>query len=240
MKKNEKRNNRKKMILVLVPVLVFLAAFLFFAMNNKENQEEKNKDTIPPIISEPIQLDYELEISEIGSYEGIYMEDGSDEAVQDVMVIVLKNNSEKDLQYAEIYLPYEAYTAAFEVSNLKAGASVVLLEQNRQAAIREVPASVQLEHVVFFEGNMEVLEDVFEISGMDGVLNIKNISSEAVNGDIYVYYKNCQDDLYFGGITYRVLVRGGLAAEEIKQITTSHYAPEKCEVVMVDVIDSAE
>ena len=83
-----------------------------------------------PVPEQTVQLK-ELTILNIGNYTGVYMEDGSDEVLSGVMMIVLENNSEKDLQLARIYITYSDETAEFEVTNLPAGEKAVLLEKNR-------------------------------------------------------------------------------------------------------------
>ena len=55
---------------------------------------------------------------------------------------------------------------------------------------------------------------------------------------IYVYYKYKADDLYFGGITFRVRVEDGLAPGEICQVPSGHFDPDSCEVVNVTVYES--
>lgn len=70
-----------------------------------------------------------LRILTISGYAGIYMEDGSDETVVDVMMLILENTSGQDLQLARIDVTYTDFTAEFEVTNLPAGEKVVLLEK---------------------------------------------------------------------------------------------------------------
>jgi len=73
---------------------------------------------------------------------------------EDVMSIVLKNDSDKDLQYAVVKLDYGQEVASFAVTNLKAGAKAIVLEQDRMAA----------------------KDDQLRISGQKQTLNVKNIS----------------------------------------------------------------
>ena len=52
-------------------------------------------------------------------------------------------------------------------------------------------------------------------------------------GDIYIYYKNFSGGIYYGGITYRVKIEGGLKSGEIRQLMSTHYYEEASEILMV-------
>lgn len=70
---------------------------------------------------EAVELGDGLRIERMDRYAGIYMEDGSNEVVQDVMMLQVRNTSEQDLQLARIRVHYADFTAEFEVTNLPAG-----------------------------------------------------------------------------------------------------------------------
>jgi hypothetical protein len=181
----------------------------------------------------PIVLSDVLTIQFFSDYTGMYMEDGTNEIVSGVMMILLENTSDKDLQLARIDLVYPDFTANFEITNLPAGEKLVALEKNRHSAVTEMPQSAELKNVVFFEEPMSIREESLRISGSNGILEVENISGEDITGDIYVYYKNSATDLLYGGITYRVVIRGGLAAGKTTQMFSGHYSPETSRIVSV-------
>lgn len=181
---------------------------------------------------QPIELGSGLVITRVGKYAGMYMEDGSNEVVSNTLMLVLENRSDEALQYAQIILQYETGEAVFAVTNLPAGKQVVLLEQNRMPFTAVKPASITLESEIFVD-SFSMYEDLFEITGADGCINVRNISDRDIEGEIYVYYKNVGGGMYYGGITYRAKVENGLAAGEIYQIMTGHYDLENSEILMV-------
>ena len=66
------------------------------------------------------------------------------------------------------------------------------------------------------------------------MFNIKNISSEDISTDVYVYFKKTDENGdYFGGITFRSNA-GSLKAGEFKQISAPHFIKENSEVLLVD------
>ena len=173
-----------------------------------------------------------LVITKIGNYTGLYVEDGSDEVVSGVLMVELENTSDMDLQLASITLYYGEEEAAFQVTNLPAGGKLVALERSRMAYRPETPDSAAAENVAFVP-EFSMHDDEIGIVALDGVINVVNRTEGAIDSNIYVYYKNVAAGVYYGGITYRVSIEGGLKAGEIRQIMASHYDAEGSEIVMV-------
>ncbi len=194
--------------------------------------QEKNEQTDVP---DTILEQRGLEIAEIRSYTGAYMEDGSDEVLPDLLSVVVENKTGQALQYAEITLVFSDEEAHFTVSNVPQNGRVVLLESNRMKYTQETPVSVQVTNLALLP-EFELHEDMLQISAMEGVLNVKNISEQDIPGTISVFYKNKIQDVYYGGITYRAKIEDGLKAGEIKQIPTKHFNPDTCEIIMVTYI----
>ena len=178
-------------------------------------------------------LGYGLEITDSGKYAGLYMEDGSDEIVSDVMMLVVQNSGGDDIQLAQITALCGAEEYHFTLTNLAAGQRAVLLEQERKPAA-ELTSAV-LDTCVPFGTPMSLHEDVLQVSGLDGMLNVMNISDADIEGDIYVYYKYAARDVFYGGITFRVRIEGGLKAGEIRQIPAGHYDKDSCAVIQVTI-----
>lgn len=184
---------------------------------------------------EPIVLTDGLQILHIGGYSGMYMEDGTNEVVSGVMMLILENTADRDLQLARISVEYGDFTAEFEITNLPAGEKLVALERNRHSAVAQEPGTIETKNVVFFVEPMDDRAENLEISGSNGLMTVKNISGEDITGDLCVYYKNSASDLLYGGITYRVVIEGGVAAGETVQAFTGHYAPESSRIMSVDI-----
>lgn len=233
----------------LLPVLLALAAVIGAAAwilldgeipaipGPTETAGQPTEGASVPLVQEepdPIVLSDGLQILHIGGYAGMYMEDGTNETISDVMMLILENNSGRDLQLARISLAYDDFTAEFEITNLPAGEKLVALERSRRSAVTQAPNAVETKNVVFFAQPMDPRAELLEISGSNGLMTVKNISGEDISGDFYIYYKNSAADLLYGGITYRVLVEGGVAAGETAQVFTGHYAPESSRIMSVD------
>lgn len=201
------------------------------SMPDETEPEEETSGNVPQ--DEALDEISGLKIDRIDSYAGIYMEDGSDEIVSDVMMMILTNTNSEDLQLARIYVHYADFVAEFEVTNLPAQASVVLLEKNRHPMVSQKHKMINVENLVFFPSAMNLMEGTFQIDGGNGYLDVTNISDQATTGTVYIYYKNSAKDLLYGGITYRAKIEDSIAPGETIRIMTKHYHSDSCRLIMV-------
>ena len=200
--------------------------------NDKNTEGQKYQSDLSIPVNEG------LEIQTIGSYTGIFMEDGSDEIVTDVLMLVLANNSVDTVEYAKITMNVAEKAAEFTVTTLKPGEKVVLLEKNRMAydsTVDYTQAEVICENLAVFQEPLSLQEDKLSFQILNGAINVTNISGEDISGDIVIYYKNAATDLYYGGITYRIVLEGGLKAGEIRQMLGTHFAETGSEIVFVTI-----
>lgn len=246
-----KNNNSTSTLILLFAIIFILLAFLVvnaLKTDNKQSQSidqnqsaENNKEETADSMSEQneeISIGEDLMISEIDSYSGPYMEDGSDEEVKDILMITVRNDGTKPLQYAEAQLVFGDVTAEFAFSTLRPGESMVVLEKNRLAYPGQTEVTrTQIANVVFFEKALSFCEDKFKISAMNGAFNVENISGNDLSGNIIIYYKNKQENIYHGGITYRVVIEGGIEKDGIRQTVANHFVLNESEVIFVDYVE---
>lgn len=222
---------KKKLIPIMGIILAILIIILIFIVIGKRGQDTSYDNILDQ--GGEISLDKNIVITSIEPYSGSFMEDGSDEDVENILMITVKNNGVQTLQYAEATLTFGDITAEFAFSTLRPGESMIVLEKNRLEYPDKELKAYQIQNVVYFEENLNFCEDKFEISAMDGAFNVKNISGEELSGNIAIYYKNKQDNIYHGGITYRVVIEGGIEKDGIKQVVTEHFKIDTSEVMFV-------
>lgn len=250
---NKKRTNKAGALLigliVVIAVCIAAVAVRSFRTNAPEQPPAQTKpavsqvrpaQTAPPqtvrIETEeqsPINLGYGLQITDTGRYTGIYMEDGNGDIVSDVMMVIVLNSGTTDIQLANITAACGDVEYRFSLTNLAAGERAVLLDLDRKESEGDILDSAILTDAVLFEQPMDLMADAIEVDGLDGMLNVKNISDTDIDGDIFIYYKYAAQDVYYGGITFRVRIEGGLKAGELRQIPAGHYSPNGCTIVQV-------
>lgn len=255
--RNKKRNTGKLILLVILALLLAFAVFI--AVNADEifgdvfgrhsdnmgpNAAESSETVFTPTEGVQIEADADysvtmengLRVSDIGRYTGMFMEDGSDEIVTGVLMILVTNTSEKDLQYAEISIELGDVDALFTLSNIPSGGSAVVLEKNRMLYDASVDyRMVSSDNVAWFSEPMSLCDDRIQIQSMDGILNIINVSGEDITGEIVIYYKNSSQDMLYGGITYRIRISDGLKSGEIRQIVAKRFQENASTIMMVTI-----
>ena len=251
-KKTAPRKRRKgRGILVALLYAILIASLIFIAYletrdDAAEDPQLRQEETLPGEISAEMQetsgtesaagldLGSGVFITDFLPFTGAFMEDRTDEVVTDVLAIKVTNTGGEYIQLMDITLTAGEVNAEFSLSTLFPGETAVVLEKNRMA-FSTAPEFTQAaaDSVALFDGHPGMAEDKLEIQCLEGVINITNISGEDIPGDILVYYKNCISGIYYGGITYRLRVEGGLKAGEIRQGAAAHFDPSNSAVVFV-------
>lgn len=261
-KKNKKKSSGLWSVLVLLLIVLGLFAALWIAAASEDDKmplpSEPLETTVPegttvlettenptelPFTFEEEEegftgfaLDRGVEILRYGKYVGIYMEDGSDEFVTNVMMIEVRNSGEEAIQYAKLTLSGEAGDAVFTLTTLMPGDTMVVLEAQRKAYNQEdVYTEARLDNIAVFAETPSLLEEQLQIQPLDGGFNITNISGEDITGEIAVYFKDMAGDMYYGGITYVCRIAGGLKAGEVKQIMSSNFTDTNSRVVFIKI-----
>lgn len=240
--KNKKKNTGLLWILLAAAVVLLTVLLLNLPADTQTPEAEAPAQSASPEETQPeplFLLKDTLRVDEIGEYTGIYVEDGSDEPVTGLLMMLVTNISGEPVQYAEIDLDLGEETARFSVSVLPAGGTAVLIEQNRMEYSTDVDygaAAAECTSLAGFDRTLSLQEDKLLIQLLDGGVNIKNISGNDIAETIVLYYKNISNGVYHGGIAYRVRLEGGLKAEELRQIMVDHIQQPGTELMFVDLI----
>lgn len=180
----------------------------------------------------PEDITGRLQFTQYGRYTGLFTEDGTDEYVENVAILLVTNISEVYLQYATVTFDISGAPAVFTVTGLNPGESAWVMEKNRLAIELDAVFTHVDDIASFARDNRESSEDVTVILG-DGTITVENGTGNDLKG-LYIYYKQRHTDGNFlGGITYRIPM-GDLAAGETASAIAAHCNPATCEVVRID------
>lgn len=178
-----------------------------------------------------------ISVSPVKKYAGMFMEDGTNDTVSDIMMVVVRNDTSADLQLARLEVVFEDAVAEFQITNLPAGKSVVVLEKSRMAYSDEPYQLMKINDVVFFQEPMSLCQNRVQITGGKGYLEVENVTDMDL-GAMYVYFKNsASDGMLYGGITYRTKVEPGLKAGETLRVLSGHYDPDTTTILLVQIAD---
>lgn len=228
-------NKLTKKILILIIIAVLAAAGIILALTGNDEDKPAAADNIESRL--PFAAGYSMEITKIGSYSGPYMEDASDEEVKDIMMIQVKNTGEEAIQYAEITLSGEGEEdAVFKFSTLKKGQTMTVLESTKKKYKKNAGyTQASSANVAYFQNKPRTYPKKLEIQPLDGGLNVTNISNKDIDGEIVIYFKDCDGDMLMGGITYRGRIEGGIKAGEICQLMSSNFTKDNTKVMFITI-----
>lgn len=239
---SQKKKGNKGLWLVLGAVaVVVLAVVLVLVLRGGDDEQPDDESKKYPVIngSASINVGSGLRIVDIGAYTGMYMEDGSNEVVSGVLMCIVTNEGDRAVELAQLQLHDGERDIPFTLTALQPGRSVVLLAQDKTAYDKNATYTATVaETVAFFATEPSLQAERLQIQGLDGGMNITNISDKDITGDVVIYYKNvAADGLLYGGITYRTRISGGIKAGELKQGMTDHFRVNGSEVLFVTVAE---
>lgn len=173
-----------------------------------------------------------IEIVSIKGTDGLFVEKGEEIQVNNIASIVIKNRSDKMLEYAKISYRVNKYERAdFEISALPAGESAVVME----SLAREYSESDDYEcdeaSLLTAYKNADENPDGVEIESGDGIIAVKNVSDKAINAT--VIYKYYIDGQYYGGIAFSGKFEKVAPGETVTK--ESDRINEKCRIVNIEI-----
>lgn len=226
--------------------------------NSAENNDTQESASVPDSGNEeqtadtgeteetqgPISFPYtvtgtSLTIENISSYDGIFLEDGSDQEVSGIAAMVLKNTGDVNVEYARITLTRDGEELQFEASDIPAGATVVVQEKNKAAY--GSGTFTDCSGITAELDSFEMSEDKVSVEETEeGSLQVTNLTEEEIPC-VRIFYKFYMEDQqsYVGGITYTAKLTN-LGAGSSQTVTPSHYAAGSSQVLMVRTYDTAE
>ncbi len=239
----------KKLEIFFAVLLCFLIVFSFAACDsNTDNDEERTtidadfekiENIDIPVVTEEVKedaiVDYqekEPTNSQVGVIVNSWLKVVSIGERNGKLSVFVRNISEKDVQYAVLSVVCGEKTHYFTFSTLTAGSSAIITCDNAKFDEKSQYHTWKINDEIIFKEPLSVYPEVFEISGADGCISIKNISSKSIDGPIYVYYKNVEDGVFTEGTTYRISVEGLKKNEEI-QVLSAHYKKDTSLVMFV-------
>ncbi|MBQ7999739.1 MAG: hypothetical protein IJ298_00800 [Ruminococcus sp.] len=182
-------------------------------------------DSTKPYYGEPSTLynatSADLYCMEITRYSGPFVEDGTNEPVEDVAAILVENGSKQFLDRATVTYDVGGKTATFVVTGLPAGGKAWVLESNRMQLEEQLEFEF-LDCESSFRKDAVTDTKLLDVSAVDNLITVKNVSDDTLN-NVCIYYKNVNSDgNYLGGISYMIAF-DTLDANESTEKASAHY-----------------
>ena len=212
------------------------------ALKDDKKFVNKIKDAVKPGKNEanngffPYEINkYELEIKDIKSYDGIFFEDGNEQEVKNVATIIVKNNSDVNIEYGKVVLHGAKTDLEFKITALPKGATMVVQEINMKKYVDQDYKNITYDIAPLDE--FEMSEDKIHIKEVDNELEITNLTDEVIPVT-RVFFKLYMDDIdvYAGGITYTIALKS-IPPKTTVYASPYHYAPGNSKIMMVRTYD---
>ena len=199
---------------------------------------EKDPQTGEEIgISFPCQIPgYDLTIEKMAPYNGMFVEDGSNANIENVAMLLVKNNGDFPVEYIQIRVVCGQKELLFDISALPAGEKLVVQEKTGKTISESKATSASA--LVVQRANMEMSESKVQvIDNGDNTLTVKNLTNETIP-TVRVFYKYYMENekLFVGGIAFTVRI-SRLSAGASVTIRPSHYTSQTSRVVMALAYD---
>ena len=175
---------------------------------------------------------YDLVLEVIAPYDGMFVEDGSNRQSQQVAMILVKNNGDYPIEYAQLAVQYGDNQLVFAISALPAGERLVVQEQTAQK-IPQGPVT-KVTALVVQQAEMVMSEKEIRVTDLgDDRLKVENLTDQNFSSVriFYKYYMK-EEAVFVGGIAFAVKIYR-LDAKDTVTIQPAHYSSTTGRVVMV-------
>jgi hypothetical protein len=181
----------------------------------------------------PFELEYtSLVAQKLIAYEGVYLEDGSEETVEDVAALILENTGTIGIEYAQIVMMQNGKELSFDATYIPPKSTILLLEENKQHYSDAPVTDCHCRTVI--PGVFDRAERTVAVNetGMC-TLEVTNLTDQKMEG-VRIFYKHHEgeNDLYVGGITYSTVIPD-LEPGQSRSISPYRYAAGYTQVVAV-------
>lgn len=178
-----------------------------------------------------------LVIEQINSYDGLFLEDGSDKEVSNVTAMVLTNTGDACAEYIEITIDRDGVQLKFIASALESGGSMIVLEADGKQFSNGTYSNCVADVATLSEFTMSENQVRVEETA-EGNLLVTNLTESDIPC-VRIFYKFYMNDtkVYVGGITYTAKVTN-LGAGGSCTITPSHYLRGYSKIIMVKTYDT--
>lgn len=229
-----KQHNRILRLFLSALVIIAIAAGVCACTPNVQTVTPENvrtvriegfRDTLTAPESEDGQL---LEICRIGSYSGIFVEQGTDTPCKNICALVVCNRSDAMLEKAVL----TQGTARYVVTWLPPEGICLVQAVNERT--QDTKDAVLISELTFSSEPPSMHGSRIGLTATEGQITIENISGEDIPGSVNVWYKTKNNGLYLGGVSYKAAVDDGvLFAHSAASVHTAHFDTEKSEILLV-------
>ena len=195
-----------------------------------------------PVANETIGLQFpcevpghNLRIEKLAPYTGIFVEDGTNQQVTGVAMIMVQNTGDDVVEYAEITVEYANKTLCFQITALPAGERMVVQEKTGSGVPEGAAGAASA--LVVHRTQMKIASEISVSDNGDNSLIVKNMTNETIP-TVRIFYKYYMENenMFVGGIAFTVRITS-LGSDSSMVVYPSHYNSQTSRVVMATIYE---
>lgn len=143
-----------------------------------------------------------ISVISLDAVDGLFVEKGNQDKVESVATIIVKNNSDRMLEYGTVVFNVNEYERAeFVISALPAGEKCLVMETTARRLEKDDEYKLRTTDSVFAYCDASVQSEKYELTVDNSTFKLQNKTDIPLTAKIaYKYYK---DGMYYGGIAFR-------------------------------------
>ena len=206
-----------KKTFIILGVIVFLVISIFAVTHFIEKNQPNKMDDFKT----EINVDNWLKITKIFEYDG-------------KLALIAENVSDTDVEYALLTVKEGETSYTFNISVMLRGAKVMLI-CNEDVGYNpdKFYTGWKIDNIINFEKTPVMNADKYEVQILDGSISVKNVSGEEITSDIFIYYKEKNEDLLNGSITHRIRI-AGLKADAQTYVKSNNIDKDNCQIIFTE------
>ena len=128
------KKNKKPIIIgvIIISIVLFVAGILLWYLDGEDKEKQPIESHEVPMTQEgifPYQIpNTSLVIQKVRSYDGVFIEDGSDRKVSGISAIVVENVGDEYIEYAKISMQCNEKQLVYELKLLEPKGVIIVQE----------------------------------------------------------------------------------------------------------------
>lgn len=186
----------KKKYITIGLIILFVALLVAGVIIGKNYGDSKENTIINSEQKTDVNVAEWLKITKICEYDGN-------------LAVVVKNESDIDVEYASLTVKNKEKTLSFDISVLLSGTEMMLVcNENVKFDPNAIYTGWETDNIIYFEKTPIINDEKIEVSLTEGSISVRNMSAEDITSDIVICYKEKIDGVLNGSMTHRVRVSG--------------------------------
>ena len=175
-----------------------------------------------------------ISIISLKSANGVFVEKGNKDDVKNVATIIIKNNSDRMLEYGTIVFKVnDIERAEFIVSGLPAGEQCVVMETTARPLTENDKYTLNTTDTVFAYCDASTEDEQYTLTVDGSTMKVTNNTDKPLT--VKIAYKYLKDGMYYGGICFRGTFEA-IAPHETMEKTSSRFDKD-CKIVDIVAYD---